>query len=106
MPVGVPGPRAVAEGPFWWHPEWIAATRNPAGADFAELAAADLPDVGWAGDPEHRLWRVSPYGPALRPKGACRWPRPDRALSWGPAVVLDRGTPARAALWQPPGDPG
>ena len=86
--------------------QWIAATRNPAGTDYDELAAAELLDSGWADDPEHRLWRVSPYGPALRPRGAWRWPRPDRTLHWGPVVDRERGTDARAALRQRPDDPG
>ena len=27
-------------------------------------------------------------------------------LHWGPAVIRERGTLARAVLWQRPGDPG
>ena len=69
-------------------------------------AEANQPDVGCLGDPEHRLWRASPYGSVLRRRGAWGWPRPNRHVDWAPEVGHERGTQARAELWRRPRDPG
>ena len=104
MPVGAAG--RLPAGPFWRSPYWAAVSRAPLPADLAELAAADLLDLGFVGDPEHRLWRASPYSPALRARGAVAFPRASRVVSWGQVVRVDRATAAHAAVWRPPGDPG
>ena len=93
-------------GPFWRFQCWADVTRNPSDGDSAELAAAELPDAGLVGEPDHRLWRFSPYGPVLRPHGAEVFPRAARHVHWGPVVRADRATVAHAAVWQPPPEPG
>ena len=112
-PVGARPPRVrapplggLAAGPSWRAPVWEASTRDPTADDLVELAAADLPDNGLTGAPEHRLWRASPYGSVLRPRGVVAFPRPARRLTWGPVVNRERATAAQAAIWRRPDDPG
>ena len=113
-PVGGPARRVqrptealrLPAGPYWRSQYWTSVSRPPLRADLAELAAADLPDLGWEGDPEHRLWAASPYGPIRRARGAAAFPRAPRSLHWGPVSRCDRDTAAHAALWRPPDDPG
>ena len=98
----------------WWVCSYLcgpqdkqqAGTWPPGGGDLAELAAAEQLDIGYHGEPEHLLWRSSPYGSALRRRGTVGWPRGARQVHWAPAVCLERGTQARAVLWRRPRDPG
>ena len=104
VPVGVPG--RLAAGPFWRTHYWEHVTSAPLRGDLVELAAANQLDTGLTGEPEHRLWRSSPYGPRIRLHGTERFPRDTPSVSWGPVSRVDRDTAAHAAVWQPPDDPG
>ena len=89
----------------------------PRVGDAAETAAADLPDVRWHNEPQHRLWGAGSHGSALRRRGAWGCDLPPKRVTFAPllarviefdpaAGASDRGTLARAVLWHRPRDLG
>ena len=102
LPVGAAG--RLPAGPFW-RSHYLTKFRASLPADPADSAVADPLDVGFAGGPEHPLWRASPPSPFLWARGAVAFPRASRTL-WGQVARVDRATAAHAAVWRPPKDPG